>query len=172
MREKKTSKLALAGIYLAMTMVFLLAGSFVPAVELTLLAAATAVGAFAIIETGIKNGIIFYIAACILGFVIVPNKLVIIPYAMFFGLYPAIKYFAEKLEKPAAQLTVKFGYFIAVLLIAYFLLFDVFFGSIDLPDWMPVFVIIPAALVMFVILDAALTAIINIYFKRVHSKFM
>ena len=137
-----------------------------------LLAVLLMVGTFAIIETGIKNGILFFAAASILGFIVVPNKLVMIPYIMFFGLYPTVKYFAEKLEKATAQMAVKFGYFVAVLLTAYFLLFDIFFGSLDLPEWMPVFAVIPAALILFVILDAALTAIINIYFKRVHSKFM
>ena len=172
MGNKSVKKLALSGVYLALTLVFIMAGSFMPGIEMTLLAAATAVGTFVIIETGVKNGILFFAAASILGFIIVPNKLAMIPYIMFFGLYPAVKYFAEKLEKAAAQLTVKFAYFITVLLIAYFMLFDVFFGSLDLPEWMPVFAVIPAALILFVILDAALTAIINIYFKRVHSKFM
>jgi len=57
-----------------------------------------------------------------------------------------------------------------VLLIAYFALFEVFFSGINLHGAMQA-VIIPAAIVMFLLLDAILSGIINIYFKKVHSRF-
>ena len=172
MRNAKIRKLALSGIYLALTEVFLIGASVAPGVEMTFFAVTSAAAAFVIIETGIRNGIVFFAAASLLGFAIVPNKTALLPYVMFFGIYPAVKYFAEKLKSSPAQLAVKFGYFIVVLLAAYFLMFDIFFGNIRLPGWMPVFVIIPAALVLFALLDAVLTAVINIYFKRIHSRFV
>lgn len=171
MKDARVSKLALSGIFLAITEVFLLGASIVPGIEMSMLAVATAVSSFLIIETGIKNGVVFYIAATLLGLVILPNKIAIIPYAMFFGLYPVVKYFAEKLKTAPMQLTVKLSYFAVVLAVAFFLLFDIFFGNISLPEWIPVYAIIPVSLIIFLIFDAALTAIINIYFKRIHSRF-
>lgn len=170
MRNPKVRKIAVSGIYLALTEIFLIGASIAPGVEMTLFAVASAAAAFVIIETGIRNGLVFFAAASLLGFAVVPNKAAILPYVMFFGIYPAVKFFAEKLKTSPAQLAVKFGFFVLVLLAAYFLMFDIFFGNIRLPEWMPVFAVIPAALVLFVLLDTVLTVVINIYFKRIHSR--
>ncbi len=170
MRNNKTVKLAISGIYLALTLAMMFAASVIPGIELSILAITSAIGAFVIIESGIKFGVVFYVAASVLGLLIVPNKLQLIPYIMFFGLYPAVKYLAEKLPKAPLQMTVKLAYFVVVLLIAYFALFEVFFSGINLHGAMQA-VIIPAAIVMFLLLDAILSGIINIYFKKVHSRF-
>lgn len=170
MRNNKTVKLAISGIYLAATLALMFAASSIPGIELSILAVTSAIGAFVIIESGIKFGLVFYVAACILGLFIVPDKLQMIPYAMFFGLYPSVKYFAEKVPKAPLQLFIKLAYFIVVLLIAYFALFEVFFSDVNLHGFMKA-AIIPAAVVMFLLLDAILSGIINIYFKKVHSRF-
>ncbi len=169
MKKSNSRSIALCGIFLAAAMAALIAASFVPGIELSLLAVSTVVGAFAVIEAGPKYGIVFYAAASLLGLIIVPVKTVMIPYIMFFGLYPVVKYFAEKNSKPLIQLLIKSVYFAAVLIIAYFVLFQIFFGSVKLPGSVPTAVILPASVVLFFLLDAILTAVINVYIVRVHS---
>ena len=92
MANKKTFKIALGGICLACTVLFMFGASIVPGVELTLYALSSLFIAVMIIETGIKGGIGLYVAAILLGLLIVPKKLGILPYVCLFGLYGILKY--------------------------------------------------------------------------------
>lgn len=171
MRNEKLQKLTLCGIYLTITEAGLILASFIPGFEMTVLAITSAVGAFVIIEAGVKYGIGFYAAALLLGLILVPNKLGLIPYGLFFGLYPVVKYFAEKNPKTGIQVTIKLCYFIGVTLAAYYLLFDIFFGNLRLPEWLPTVLVIPAAIGIMLLLDWILTALINFYFRQIRPKF-
>ena len=77
--KNRTYVIAASGICLALAMVFLFAGSVVPGVELTMFALSSLFVAVIVIESGTGAGIIFYIASVLLGFVIIPNKLAMIP---------------------------------------------------------------------------------------------
>ncbi|MFQ7472815.1 MAG: hypothetical protein ACLRLX_01250, partial [Anaerovoracaceae bacterium] len=85
MKETKTSKIALGGICLALTVAFIFGGSVIPGIELTLFAVSSLFTAVMIIESGVRGGIMLYVAAVILSLIIVPNKLAVIPYAFLFG---------------------------------------------------------------------------------------
>lgn len=81
MKTSKTMKIALGGICLALTVIFLFGGSIVPGIELTLFAISSLFTAVMILETGVKGGVLLYAGAVLLGFAIIPNKLAMIPYA-------------------------------------------------------------------------------------------
>ena len=85
MKTSKTMKIALGGICLALTVIFLFGGSFVPGIELTLFAISSLFTAVMILETGVKGGVLLYAGAVLLGFAIIPNNLAMIPSAFFFG---------------------------------------------------------------------------------------
>ena len=87
--------MALGGILLALCMVAVSLGSFVPGVDLTLLAASSVIIFVFCGLAGPVAGLIFYGAAVLLSFILVPDKTVVIPFALFFGLYPNVKYFLE-----------------------------------------------------------------------------
>ena len=72
-------KIALGGICLALTVIFLFGGSIVPGIELTLFAISSLFTAVMILETGVKGGVLLYAGAVLLGFAIIPNKLAMIP---------------------------------------------------------------------------------------------
>lgn len=100
MKTSKTMKIALGGICLALTVIFLFGGSIVPGIELTLFAISSLFTAVMILETGVKGGVLLYAGAVLLGFAIIPNKLAMIPYAFFFGYYGIVKYYIEKASRP------------------------------------------------------------------------
>ena len=68
MKRDKTFKMALGGICLALTLIFMFAGSVAPGVELTLFAISSVFVAVMILETGTGGGILLYAAAVLLGF--------------------------------------------------------------------------------------------------------
>ena len=96
MTNKKTYRLALGGICLALTILFMFGASIAPGVELTLYAISSLFVAVMILESGVKGGVTLYIAAVLLGLLIVPNKVGVLPYVGLFGLYGIVKFFIEK----------------------------------------------------------------------------
>ena len=93
MNRNETSTVALGGICLALTVIFLFGASFVPGAEMTLYALSSLFVAVMVIEKGPKSGVILFVAAVILGLLLVPNKLGMLPYICFFGYYGVLKYY-------------------------------------------------------------------------------
>ena len=103
MKNKNVYKITLGGICLALTLVFMFGASIVPGAEMTLYAVSSLFIAVMIIETGVKGGAALYAAAVLLGLLIVPNKIGILPYACVFGLYGIVKFYIEKVKNPVMQ---------------------------------------------------------------------
>ena len=114
MRNENVRKFTVSSLYLAIEVVLIIGASVIPGFDLTLLAVASAVGAFTIVESGIRYGVVQYAAADILGFLLAPDKAAAVLFVIFFGLYPIVKYFAEKPKKPWVQLMIKCGFCLVV----------------------------------------------------------
>lgn len=166
MNSKGTYKLALGGICLALTLIFLFGASIVPGAELTLYAVSSLFIAVMIIEFGIKGGVILYLASVLLGFLIVPNKLAILPYACLFGLYGMIKFYIEKVRHPAAQICMKLLFFGVVLGAALTAFREVLLGNIRLPQ-MPLALLLAGGIAMMLLYDLIYTLLIRIYRERI-----
>lgn len=169
MKKSKTSTIALGGICLALTVIFMFAGSIVPGIELTLFAVSSLFTAVMIMESGVKGGVIMYGAAVLLGLVLIPNKLALIPYAFFFGYYGILKYFVEKLHSGILQIIIKAAFFAAVLCVGLIGFKELLLGSIHLPDY-PVWLLIIAGILMLLVYDYIYTLLINFYLKRVKNR--
>lgn len=171
MKRTKTFKLSLGGICLALTIIFMSAGSFVPGIELTLFALSSIFTAVMILETGVGGGIILYAAAALLGFIIIPNKLALIPYVFLFGYYGILKYFIEKIPNAIVQVAVKAVFFAALLCLGILGFRELLLGSIKLPDY-PAAVLIIGGILMMLLYDYIFTMIINFYIRRFQNKGM
>ena len=169
MRKNKSFKLALGGICLALTLIFMFAGSFVPGIELTLFAISSLFVAVMILESGVSGAILLYAAACILGFILIPNKVGIVPYVFLFGYYGIVKYFIEKLPKALNQIIIKVAFFAAVMCIGFLGFKEILLGAVALPDY-PVAVLIIAGVVFMMLYDCIYTMAINFYISRIQRK--
>lgn len=169
MKKNKTYKITLGGICLALTLILMFAGSVVPSIELTLYALSSVFTAIMIIETGIGGGILVFIGASILGFILMPDKIALLPYIAFFGYYGILKYFIEKLPKAAIQMLVKIIAFSAVLSTMLFFFKELLFGAISLPD-ISVILLMLLGIVMFILYDFIFSLIINIYNERIRRR--
>ncbi|MDO4744958.1 MAG: hypothetical protein Q4B18_00215 [Bacillota bacterium] len=169
MKKNKTFKLALGGICLALTIIFMFAGSIAPGVELTLFAISSVFVAVMILESGVGGGVILYLAAVILGLILVPNKVGLIPYVFLFGYYGLVKFFIEKLKSAVAQIIVKAIFFAAVLCIGFLGFKELLLGAVSLPD-MPIVILIIAGVLFLLLYDYIYTLAINLYITKVQRK--
>ena len=165
MKRNKTFKIALGGICLALAVIFMFGASFVPGVELTLYLISSLFTAIMIIETGISGGALVYGGASLLGLVLIPNKLALIPYVFCYGYYAILKFYIEKIKSGILQITIKVIYFAAVICIGLLGFNTVVASSIHMPDY-PVALLIVLGTVMMILYDYVLTFLINWYMRR------
>ncbi len=165
MKRNKTFKIALGGLCLALAVIFMFGASFVPGIDMTLFAIASLFTVIMIIETGVGGGLLIYVGACILGLILVPAKLALIPYVFFFGYYGILKYFIEKSKSGVVQISLKLIFFAALLCLGLLGFKAVLASAVDLPDF-PVAVLIIGGTLMLLVYDYILTFLINFYRRR------
>ena len=165
MKQNKTGKIALGGICTALAVIFMFGASFVPGIELTLYLISSLFTAVMVLEAGVAGGLSVFAAASLLGLILVPNKLALIPYIICFGYYAVLKLFIEKTKSGVLQIILKVIYFAAVLLIGLLVFKSVLTAGVHMPDW-PVGGLIAAGLVMMILYDYVMTFLINWYRRR------
>ena len=161
----KTGKIAMGGICTALDVIFMFGASFVPGIELTLFLISSLFTAVMVIEAGAKGGLSVFAASALLGLILIPNKLALIPYVFCFGYYAVLKYFIEKIKSGVLQMTVKVIYFAAVVCIGLLAFKSVLAAGIHMPDW-PVAGLIIAGIIMLILYDYVLSFLINWYRRR------
>ena len=77
----KAKTVALGGLLLALTVVFMALGSIIETSTLFLLAAASFFVGIVVREFGLKAGGAFYLAAVLLGFITAPNKFYVVTFS-------------------------------------------------------------------------------------------
>lgn len=157
----KTKKLALGAVLTALVVIVLYFIPVIPTNTLSLYALSSFFVAVAVIEAGIVYGWIFYGASSLLGLIIAPDKLALIPYITFFGLYGLLKYYIEKLKYRPLQFLIKLIVFNTFLTAAYFLVNEFIFDRIKLN--IPFAVIIVLLEIAFVLYDYVYSLFIEYY---------
>ena len=109
--KEKTRKIALSGILSALIAVALLVESIVPTGRLGFYVLAAFILSVVLLEAGVIWGWAAYFVACLAAFLIVPEKLNILPYVLFFGIYTLLKYHIESIRKPWAEIVLKLAAF-------------------------------------------------------------
>jgi hypothetical protein len=164
--NKSTSNIAIGGICLAGSVLSVFLASIIPGAELTLYAVSSLFVAVMIIEAGMRGGWMVYGGTILLSFILIPNKLALIPYVFFFGLYGIIKYYSEQNRHAAIQLGIKASVFLVVFGIGYLFFRELFFGNIKIPELsLPILAF--AGLAFLFLYDFIFTQIIQIYRRRV-----
>lgn len=160
----KSRNIAYLGVLLGLNQLFIILSSVIETNTLFLFSGAALIVGVVIFEFGGKSGILFYIASCFLGFFLTFNKIEIITYIMFFGIYSIIKYLVEKkIENRIIEIAVKFIYFNISLLAIYFTV--KIFITIKIFWWM-----IIGAEILFFIYDYAFTIFISYYINNIKPK--
>ena len=122
-----------------------------------------------IMETGVGGGALLFAAASVLGFILLPNKLALIPYVFLFGYYGILKFYVEKLQNGIAQVAFKTAFFAAVLCAGLLGFYELMLMAVELPDY-PVAVLIIGGTLLLLLYDFLFTQLIGFYVRRVQRK--
>ena len=133
LNRTSTKEIALGGIMLALSVIVLYAESLAPTGRLSLYALSSFFVSFIVLESGIRAGWLFYLASSLLSFLIVPDKLGLVPYFLFFGVYGLIKHYCEKIRNRVVEFVLKYVYFNLCLVAAWFLVKELFLTRVELP---------------------------------------
>lgn len=166
--KSSTKTVALAGVLAALSVVCLYVASVVPGVELTMFLASSLLIAVMMIESKGKGGWQLYIGASTLSFLIVPNKIALIPYVLFFGLYPIVKSIIERKIVGKAQLAYKLAFFTVVMIGIYKFAAEILFGGTLLEN-APIVVLLVVGEIFFIVFDWVLSTLIGYYYRRFHG---
>ena len=120
MQAKKASsdrvrKLALTGILSSATVAVLIIESFVPTGRAGFYVLASFILSVIVLENGVKWGWGGYLVSSLAGFLLVPEKLNVLPFILFFGLYTLLKFHIETLRKMWLEIILKLAAFNVVL---------------------------------------------------------
>lgn len=164
----KSKKIAYLGVLLALNQVFIFLSSIIKTNTLALFSIAALMVGIVIVEFGVKNGALFYIASSILGFFLTTSQLEVVTYILFFGLYSIVKYAVEKVAFQMKQarlfeMTIKLLFFNLAAGIIYFILRGIV--NIQLYWWL-----IVIAEIAFIAYDYAFSILINYYIRKIQPK--
>lgn len=166
-KNGKTFFLTFGAMLAGLGLLLLYGSGVVPSGQWALSALAGILNAAAVISLGLKGGFCVYVLVGVLGLLLVPNKLNVLLYALFFGLYPMIKSLLERLKSKTLSWALKFLFFDLALCV-----FAFGFGRAFLP-------LLPAALGRhtslvllagngaFLVYDLGFSQLIGFYMARV-----
>jgi hypothetical protein len=106
-----TRKIALTGVLSAIVVSALVLESIAPTGRLGFYVLAAFVLSVILLECGIRFAWAGYIVTSLAGFIAVPEKLNILPYIAFFGIYTVVKYHIESLRKVWLEILLKLAAF-------------------------------------------------------------
>lgn len=118
--QKKTRRLATAGLLAALACVALFFGSMIELVDLSASALAALVVMVAVVELGKGWATGVYAVAAVISVLILPSTATVV-FAAFLGYYPIIKVFLDKIRPKILQYAVKLTLFNGFLTVAMWL---------------------------------------------------
>lgn len=162
MKGKNTSKeLAAGGFTVLLTVLFLYFSYILPTGRLFFFSLSTVFISVMVIEYGKKAAFMTYIASSLLGFIIIPDKIILLPYLIFFGYYGIIKSLLENRDSLIFEWLMKILSYNTGLLIFYLLYTSLF--NLPLTDRLPLAFLILILELFFVIYDYSYTLAVSYY---------
>lgn len=165
---KKTSRIALGGILGALAVICLFLAVVLPTNRLAFYALSSFFSSIVIIESGLKAGWLFFAATTLLSAIIIPDKVGVVPYVIFFGIYGIIKFYIERLNKIVLEYLLKYIYFNLCVVFAIIMIKQFFVQSISVA--IPWWAVILALEVIFFIYDYVYTLFIAYYRNKLKSR--
>lgn len=156
-------RITIPAMVMALTLLFVYLSTIVPVAKLTFYFVSSVFMVVLMVEEEPWLALVVFIGVTILGFVIVSDKMKMIPYVLFFGHYGIVKYYIEKIKNIFLKYVLKLAYFNAAIITAYFIVKSIIVPEIDLPDWALLLIAQP----VFIIVDVIFTMVGNFYFRNI-----
>lgn len=169
-------RVALGGIVSALCLVTMFLAGVIPALYLLLPGIAGILLMIIAVEVNIPWAFLTYLAVSLLSLIITFDKEAALIFIMFFGHYPIVRFYIQKIPLRLIRLAVKLILF-NICIIGYFYVTVYIFGLDEMLDEFDDFgrygayIMLAMANVLFVLYDLNLDNIYRIYIKRLAPKF-
>lgn len=172
--KSPSKKVALGGICTGLSVVVLFFSGVFPMMEYAVPALAGLMLVPLVAELGYRYALLGWLAASVLGLLLVPNREAAFLFACFFGVYPIIKGVLEAKRNRKLEWIGKFACFNGCVLLCYALLIRLL-GMGELAAELTAFRYGPLLLlglgnVVFFLYDLAMTRVISLYFLRIRPR--
>lgn len=163
---KRAIYITLPAILAGIGLLLLYLSALVPSGRWAVVAVAGLLTAMAVIVTGLWGGVACYAATGLLGLLLVPDRLNVLLYLLFFGIYPVVKSLLERIRPHWLGFWGKLAFFNGVLTV-FLLAFSALFLP-ALPETLTghVWLLYLAGNVAFVVYDFGFTKLISFYGER------
>ena len=169
----KSGKIALGGLLTALGVVLMFLTGLIPIGTYALPAFAGVLLIVAVIEIGAKWAWMIYAAVAVLSLLFAADKEAALLFVLFFGYYPVLKSFLERISNKVLSWISKFAVFNVAVVACFFLAVN----FLQLPEdsftvfgiYLPwVFLILGNA--VFLIYDIALSGLVATYVEKLHHR--
>lgn len=168
---KRSKIITLGGMITALSLVLMFLSNIITTASLALPALAGLLLIVAVIEMGSKWAAVIYAAVSILSMLLMVDKTSAIFYIFFFGHYPIIKSYVERIHKKFLQWVVKVLVFNACALVAY-LITEALIGFKDGGLKNTGFLLTAILFnVTFIVYDFALSRLVVTYVYKIRKRF-
>ena len=165
MDKINSRELTLGAIITVLSLLILLLTSILVTSKVFLVCLASFLISILIIETKVNTAVISYVSTVILSVILVPNKLIVAPYVLFFGYYGITKYYIEKINKLSIEYILKLLNFNIYVFLNYKLLTVFIKDNIKLP--LTTGIIIIGLQVFFLVYDYVFSLFISYYRQKI-----
>lgn len=165
---KSSRKVALGGVLGALCIICLYIASYLPTGRLFFYGVSSVFCAVILMEAGTKWAWAFYFSTMSLSLILIPDKIRVMPYATFFGIYGIIKYYIEGIRNLPAAYILKGIFFILVAFIIMVAARELF--TVNISSGIPEFVLAIGGLGIFYIYDYAYSRFIAYYENNISKK--
>lgn len=157
--RKKTIDIAKGGLFTAISVILIYLSTIIPVNKFYLLAVASCIIPLSVITTSLRNALVIYFATSLLSLVICGLRNTVVAYIVFFGLYGIVKYYIERIRKAYLEIILKLVFFNMTLALL-FLAYKLFFPNL-INVYIPLYVLIIGAQIVFLVFDYILTMFIG-----------
>ena len=164
----KTKPIAYGGMITLLSVAVLYTTAIIPTNKLLLLALSSFLLAIIVLDFGIKQSLLVYISTSLLSLIIVPNKLIVILYVVYFGYYGILKSLIEKLNNLLLEWILKLLSFNIAMIGTYLLFSQILLGSTT--SILPLWVLYLGMQPLFILFDYAFSLAIKFYKTRIRSR--
>jgi len=167
-----TRKITLAAMFAAFTLLFLYLASILPTGKLAMYFLSSIFIAGLVVEHETGYAFLMFVAVALLSFLIIPNRVRVLYYVLFFGHYGIGKHYIEKIRDKVTAFILKLLYFNAAMALIYVISQYVLGQNLLLVDVgfaLPIFVLIILAQVLFVVYDYLYSLVTQFYYQRLRK---
>ena len=163
----KSKKISIGAMITIISIILLYLTSILTTTKIFLITLSSFLISVVVIEAGISTALLSYISTAILSFILIPNKLMVIPYVILFGQYPIVKYYIEKLNNFILEWIIKLLCFNIAVYLNY-IIFTMFISrDVNIP--LSIWIIILGLQAIFILYDYMFNRFISYYRNRIRK---